>query len=68
VFSGRKFVTTQNKYYIVKSVMTEKMNDGKNFLQQEFTCEFGVCGIEVGTVSSGGGVDTPQNTLGLQSS
>jgi hypothetical protein len=44
------------------------MNGYKNFLQQKFTCEFGVCGIEVGTVSSGGGVDTPQNTLGLQSS
>jgi hypothetical protein len=45
------------------------MNGGTNILQQKFTCEFGVCGIEVGTVSSGGGgVDTPQNTLGLQSS
>jgi len=37
-------------------------------LTAKVTCEFGVCGIEVGTVSSGGGVDTPQNTLGLHSS
>jgi len=45
-----------------------KINGGKNFSQQKFTCEFGVCGMEVGTVSWGGGVATPQNILGLQSS
>jgi hypothetical protein len=39
----------------------------KNVLQK-FTCEFGVCGMEEGTASCGGGVSMPQNILGLQSS
>jgi hypothetical protein len=41
---------------------------GKKILLQKFTCEFGVCGMEVGTDSWGGGVTMPKNTLGLQSS